>query len=160
MHNYTARISWTGSTADYTSYSRAHDVLFDGKPRLRCSADPMFRGDAGMHNPEDLFLAAVAGCHMLSYLSLCARRGVRVLSYTDEARGTLAIEPAGGGRFTDVLLSPVVIVDDEADASVALSLHEEAHARCFIANSCAVPIRCVATIEKRTGERAPQGALA
>ena len=147
MHTYTTRLTWTGSTDDHSSYAREHEIAIAGKPPLRLSADPMFRGDAALHNPEDLFLAAIAGCHMLSYLALCARRGVRVLSYTDDASATLKLDAAGGGRFTDVLLSPVVVIDAGSDAALALALHEDAHARCFIANSCAVPIRCRATIE-------------
>jgi organic hydroperoxide reductase OsmC/OhrA len=54
---------------------------------------------------------------------------------------------AGGGRFTDVRLAPVVRIAADSDAALALHLHEEAHARCFIASSCSVPIRCDAAIE-------------
>lgn len=121
-------------------------MVVERKPALRCSADPAFRGDEGLHNPEDLFVSAIASCHMLSYLALCARRGIRVLTYEDRACGTLALGKEGGGCFTEVVLSPAVTVAGGSDVSLALRLHEQAHARCFIANSCSVPIQVRATI--------------
>lgn len=143
-HAYTARVVWDGNTgkgtARYDGYGREYRVLVDGKPALAGSADPAFRGDAGRHNPEDLFLASLSACHMLFYLSLCARGGVRVLAYEDQPRGTLRMEPGGGGRFAEITLHPAVTVAADADTGLALRLHERAHALCFIANSCGVPI--------------------
>ncbi len=151
-HHYEAVLAWTGNegtgTSDYRSYGRSYTVFVEGKPKLQGSADPTFRGDATLHNPEDLFLAAIAGCHMLSYLSLCARRGVRVTAYEDRATGVLTLE-GGGGRFTEVELNPVVTVaggNGEADLELAERLHETAHEQCFIASSVSVPIDCNPTI--------------
>lgn len=148
-HRYEAALTWTGNegtgTSDYRSYGRSYTVSIAGKPVLRGSADPTFRGDAALHNPEDLFVAAIAGCHMLSYLSLCARRGVRVIAYEDRATGVLSLE-GGGGRFTDVELNPIVTVAGGADHELAEALHEPAHEQCFIAASVSVPIRCQPTI--------------
>lgn len=143
-HEFAAGVVWEGNTgegtADYAAYSRRYRVSVDGKPDLAGSADPSFRGDADRHNPEDLFLASISACHMLFYLSLCARGGVRVLAYEDRATGTLRMEPGGGGRFQSVTLHPVVHVDAGSDAELAARLHDQAHALCFIANSCGVPI--------------------
>ena len=144
-HGYTARVVWEGNTGEgtarYTGYGREYRVEIEGKPDLAGSADPAFRGDAARHNPEDLFLAAICACHMLSYLALCARGGVRVLRYADQARGTLRLEPGGGGRFTEVVLHPEVVIEGDEHAELALRLHERAHELCFIARSCSVPIR-------------------
>lgn len=154
-HRYEAGLTWTGNegsgTSDYRSYGRSYTVSIAGKPDLQGSADPTFRGDAALHNPEDLFLAAIAGCHMLSYLALCARRGIRVLAYEDKASGVLTLE-GGGGRFTEVAVNPVVTVAggtdgaDGTDLELAERLHETAHEQCFIAASVSVPIRCNPTI--------------
>jgi organic hydroperoxide reductase OsmC/OhrA len=155
-HRYVARLVWTGNlgtgTSDYTSYDRGYRVIVEGKPELVGSAHRAYRGDPARHDPEDLFLAAISACHMLSYLSLYARRGGRVLSYEDEARGMLAVVPGGGGRFAEVMLRPSVTVAPGADEALALALHDVAHDRCFIANSCSVPIRHEATV--RIGEEA------
>jgi organic hydroperoxide reductase OsmC/OhrA len=152
MHEYSAQVQWTGNvgegTASYTSYERGYVISMPGKPDLYGSADPAFHGDASRHNPEDLFVAAIAACHMLSYLALCARSGVTVLSYDDVARATLVLNPGGGGRFREVVLSPIVTIAEGVAESKARAFHETAHQRCFIASSCSVPIRVEATVHR------------
>jgi organic hydroperoxide reductase OsmC/OhrA len=148
-HEYQAHILWDGNlgdgTSSYTAYGRQYRVVIAGKPELAGSANPVFRGEPGKHDPEDLFLAAIASCHMLSYLALCARAGIRVTSYEDRATGTLVLDASGGGRFEEVTLRPMVTIAD-GDAAHAAQLHQTAHEQCFIANSCSVPIRHEATI--------------
>ena len=148
-HDYRSRLVWEGNrgdgTSSYAAYGRQYRLGIAGKPDLRGSANPAFRGDAEMHDPEDLFLAAIAACHMLSYLALCARGGIRVVGYEDEPHGTLVLDGAGGGRFEQVTLRPVVTIAS-GDAERAAQLHHTAHEQCFIANSCSVPIRHEATI--------------
>ena len=143
-HEYTARLAWTGNngtgTANYASYGRGYRITIPGKADLHGSADAAFRGDPGIHNPEDHFLAAISGCHMLSYLALCARGGVRVLSYEDHATGLLLLRPDGGGAFERVTLAPTVVVADEAHVTLAIELHDRAAELCFIAGSCRTPI--------------------
>src|SRR5574338_1195408 len=136
-HHYALLLSWTGQrggTRSYESYGRDFGVSIAAKAERQGSADPIFRGDAARHTPEDWLLAAIAGCHMLSYLALCARHGVVVLAYEDDASGTLALDGSGGGRFTSALLRPVATVADESQAQLARELHEAAHGRCFIAS--------------------------
>lgn len=144
-HDYAARLVWDGNTGEgtarYDGYGRDYRVLIADKPELPGSADPLFRGDPSRHNPEDHFLAAISACHMLSYLALCARHGVRVLGYEDEASGRLALRADGGGAFDEVVLRPAVTIDNASKQELALQLHDTAHERCFIANSCRVPIR-------------------
>jgi organic hydroperoxide reductase OsmC/OhrA len=144
-HRYEARLIWEGNTgsgtASYAGYSRDYRIITEGKPPIGGSADPAFHGDAARHNPEDLFVAAIAACHMLFYLGLCARSGVRVLYYDDNALGELSLRGAGGGRFECIVLRPHVTISADSDDGLARRLHDEAHARCFIANSCSVPIR-------------------
>ena len=114
-------------------------VTIAGKPDLNGSADPAFRGDAAVHNPEDHFLAAISGCHMLSYLALCAREGVNVIAYADNARGIIHLS-GGSGAFEQVTLHPVVTIEDPGQSSLATALHDRAAECCFIANSCRVRI--------------------
>lgn len=140
-HHYNAHLIWDGdNTIDYTTYSRGHRVLIEGKPVINASADAAFRGDASTHNPEDLFVTAISSCHMLSYLALCAKHGINVLSYEDRATGTMREDGRGGGRFEEVVLHPVVTIANAEQIERAEKLHERAHELCFIANSCSVPI--------------------
>lgn len=150
-HVYALSLVWEGNrgagTADYASYERRFRVAVQGKPELVGSADPAFRGEPQLHNPEDLLLAAVASCHMLTYLALCARNGVTVLRYADAALGSLALLPSGGGSFEAVTLRPRVTVAAGSDAVAAGALHERAHELCFIASSCRFPIHCQAEVQ-------------
>lgn len=145
VHTYRATLAWRGNSGDgtrrYDGYARMFDVAIDGKPTLRGSADAAFRGDASLHNPEDLLLAAIASCHMLSYLALCARHRICVLDYVDHAVASMQLDIDGGGRFTEVVLHPVVLVEDDSRQALPKELHAVAHRLCFVANSCNFPIR-------------------
>jgi organic hydroperoxide reductase OsmC/OhrA len=148
--SYSATLTWDGNlgsgTSGYAAYGRRYLVTIPGKPVLAGSADPAFRGEPDMYNPEEYLLASVSACHMLFYLTLCASRGVAVLSYQDDASGKLTLQPDGGGRFEEIVLRPQVTLAEGSDEALALRLHEVAHQRCFIANSCNFPIRLDPTI--------------
>ena len=145
QHHYRVDVEWTGNlgtgTDGYRNYGRDHAVRVPGKPELAGSADPVFRGDAARHNPEDLLVAALSACHMLSYLHMATVAGVVVVAYDDAAEGTMLTE-GDGGRFTEVVLRPVVTIRADSDPDKALAAHENAHHACFIANSVNFPVRC------------------
>ncbi len=147
-HHYRAKLTWTGAaaggTSDYQSYSREFRADFEDKPSMTGSADPAFRGDPKLHNPEDLLVVALSSCHMLSFLALAALEGLEVVAYEDEASGTMQ-QQGRGGRFTEVVLRPRVTLAPGSDLKRAEALHEEAHATCFIANSVNFPVRHEAT---------------
>ena len=157
VHTYRLKTIWTGAvqgpTSSYESYSREYVVEIDGKPPLRGSADPTFRGDPALHNPEDLLVAALSACHMLSYLALCTRAGITVVAYEDEATGTMAVKD-GRVRFTEVVLHPKVLMEAGGDLDKARTLHASAHEQCFIANSVNFPVRHDAAIETAGATRA------
>jgi organic hydroperoxide reductase OsmC/OhrA len=142
-HSYEVTVRWTGNpgTATYRGYDRGHDVAAAGKPVIEASADPAFLGTADRWSPEDLLVASLSQCHMLTYLALCARSGVVVTDYEDSATGLMLETPGHSGHFTEVRLSPVVTVADEAMTEKAAALHEEAHRDCFVANSVNFPVR-------------------
>jgi organic hydroperoxide reductase OsmC/OhrA len=76
---------------------------------------------------------------MLAYLHLAAVNGVVVSAYVDHSTGVLS-EAEGGGRFTEIVLHPLVTVTDQTMVATADSLHERANADCFIANSLNLPV--------------------
>ncbi len=143
-HRYAARLRWVGPahgpTTSYTAFSREYVVECDGKPPLRGSADAHFRGDASLHNPEDMLVAALSACHLLSYLAECARAGIEVTAYEDDARGEMTLID-GKIRFREVVLHPRVTIADPARTEEATALHARAHGECFIANSVNFPVR-------------------
>lgn len=147
-HHYAVRLTWTGAAAggtrDYKTYSREYRADFDGKPSITGSADPAFKGDPALHNPEDMLVLALSSCHMLSYLALAALEGLEVVAYEDAASGTMQQE-GRGGHFTEVVLRPRVRLAPGSDLAHTQArgeaLHEEAHKTCFIANSVNFPVR-------------------
>jgi organic hydroperoxide reductase OsmC/OhrA len=144
-HSYDVSVTWTGNlgpgTSSYSAYGRDHEVTANGPAPIAASSDPAFRGDPGRWNPELELTAALAQCHMLWYLHLCALAGVVVTAYADDAHGTMIETEDGGGRFTEVVLRPRVTVTDAAMLEKAGGLHDEAHEKCFIANSVNFTLR-------------------
>lgn len=139
-HNYKLTVTWTGNqgsgTSGYCDYERAHAISAAGKPNIPGSSDPAFRGDATRWNPEELLLASASACHKLWYLHLCADAGVIVAAYEDHAEGTV-----NGDRFERIVLRPRVTIS-AGDPELAMRLHHEAHAKCYIANSLNFPVQC------------------
>jgi len=72
---------------------------------------------------------------------LCAEAGVIVEEYVDHAEGIMEESTDGSGKFLNVILKPNVVIAAGSDAEHALSLHEAAHAKCFIANSVNFPVK-------------------
>lgn len=154
LHRYQSSLKWTGQqgqgTTSYSSYSRNFRVELAGKPVLQGSSDPSFRGDVSRYNPEELFLASLSSCHMLWYLHLCGDQGVVVLDYHDKAEAEMYEgDEKTQGRFTKVLLRPLVKIKAGGNVFLAEELHHQAHARCFIANSCNFPVLHEPTIMEK-----------
>jgi organic hydroperoxide reductase OsmC/OhrA len=149
-HEYTLALTWEGNTgrgtADYAAYSRQFRATSPGKAAVVGSADPSFRGDKRLLNPEEMLVMSLSSCHMLSYLALCALNKIRVLEYSDAATGRMAAD-RNGGKFEEVVLHPRVVIAEADDLGVARELHEQAHASCYIASSVNFPVRHEATVD-------------
>jgi organic hydroperoxide reductase OsmC/OhrA len=135
-HHYRAQVQWSGSTArGYEGYPRAHTAyLPPATEGLDLSADPHFRGDPDLPNPEQLLVLAASSCQLLSFLALAARRGVDVVGYDDDATGEMpsAARPL---RITRITLRPTVSVAGDVDDDTVRRLMHEAHDECYIASS-------------------------
>jgi organic hydroperoxide reductase OsmC/OhrA len=142
-HSYRVTLAWTGNrgtgTSGYKDYGRDHVVHAAGKHDIAGSSDRAFFGDTDRWNPEEMLLAALSQCHLLSYLHVASRNGIVVVDYTDSATGVMEQTADGGGHFTSATLRPVVTIA-AGDAALALELHHEASAQCFIASSVNFPV--------------------
>lgn len=151
-HEFPVQVTWQGNsgagTGDYDSYARTYRIAVAGKAELKGSAAAAFAGDASLHNPEDLFVAAVSACHMLFYLALCARSGVRVEAYEDSGVGSLELEGGGTGAISAIRLHPRVRLAPHSDRALAARLHEVAHERCFIARSVCCDVTVTAELTR------------
>ncbi len=150
MSAYTATIDWERNGADFLDdkYSRQHVWRFDGGVEIRASSSPHVvpvpMSCETAVDPEEAFIAALSSCHMLWFLSLAAKRGFVVDAYRDEAMGNMAKNSEGKIAMTEVTLRPSVTFGgangpgpDEISA-----MHDEAHEKCFIANSVKTLVRC------------------
>jgi len=144
QHTYQLTLIWTGNkgtgTDSYRSYERSHVISIENKPDLFLSADPAYRGDSTLYNPEELLLASLSGCHMLWFLHLCSDNGIVVTNYLDHPIGHMQLTPDGGGKFTEVTLQPEVTVSHKSMLNQLDELHKLANQRCFIANSVNFPV--------------------
>ena len=129
-------------------YSRRHRWLFDGGVEVPASSSPHVvpvpLSDAAAVDPEEAFVASLAGCHMLWFLSLAAAGGYIVDSYSDKAVGVLGEDASGKIAMTSVRLHPAVtfVGDTLPTKQDIIELHEQAHGRCYIANSVKTDVRC------------------
>ena len=151
MGHYSAQLLWQRAADEPFSdnrYSRRHRLRFDGGAELVGSSSPQVvplpMSDASAVDPEEMFVASLASCHMLWFLSIAAERGFLVDRYSDHATGTLARDAQGRMAMTEVTLHPQVVFIGERVATAAelQALHDEAHEKCFIANSVKTWVRC------------------
>ncbi len=133
-HVYDINLRWKGSTVGgYEAYDRTHTLGPVGL-ELEATADPHFRGDPSLLNPEQLLVMSVSSCQMLSFLAVAAYRNVDVVEYTDEATGLMP-EHERPARITRVTLRPRITVVAGTDPALVDKLVEKGHRACFIANS-------------------------
>lgn len=135
MTRHHAKIVWRGDRDDL----RAHEIELAGQT-LAGSCSAHWGGDPGKADPEELFVASLSACHMLWFLDFARRARHRVVSYEDEPEGTL-----DGSRFTEVVLRPRVVFEDDVSDDALERLHHQAHEACFIANS----VSCKVTVTPR-----------
>lgn len=144
QHRYTVTVEWTGNrgegTTSYRSYDRDHEVRAEHVPSIAGSADPTFRGNPSRWNPEQLLVAAASQCHMLSYLHHAAVNDLVVTAYVDHPTAVMTEDGDGGGRFSEIVLHPLVTITDPDKVELAERLHHDANRSCFVAASLAVPV--------------------
>lgn len=135
-HSYRAQVRWEGSTGvGYRTYPRAHSAFVPPAPEgFDLSADPTFRGDADLPNPEQLLVLAASSCQLLSFLAVAARAGIDVVGYADDATGEMPAD-AVPLRITRVVLRPVVTVRGDVRPGDVERLLQQAHEECYVASS-------------------------
>jgi organic hydroperoxide reductase OsmC/OhrA len=151
-HTYRARVEWTGSTgAGYRAYPRAHTAWTPPAAEgFDLSADPHFRGDPDLPNPEQLVVLAASSCQLLSFLAVAALAGVDVVSYQDDAVGEMPVDVTPH-RITRITLRPVVTVAGGVATEVVERLLHEGHEQCYIANSLTTEVVLEPTIRGAVG---------
>ena len=150
MAEHKAIVEWSRNGASFTDsrYSRGHRWRFDAGVEIPASASPhvvpLPWSVEEAVDPEEAFVASLSSCHMLWFLSIAAMRGFVVDRYRDEAIGILATDASSRPAMTQVILRPEVeFTGSRLPArDEIVSMHREAHERCFIARSVKSEVRC------------------
>lgn len=149
-HVFQLTVKWTGNkgqgTMNYNSFDRSHLIYSNDKPDILGSSAPEFRGDPKRWNPEELLVSSLSTCHMLWYLHLCANHKITVMEYSDHPVGIMTVESSGKGYFQKATLNPIIVITDPARIEEAEKLHQDAHEKCFIANSVNFSIEIIPKI--------------
>src|SRR5262245_13756432 len=136
MHHYRVTSRWAGSTGvGYEGYDRTHSVsTTPSTESLTLSADPAFRGNPALLDPEELFVISASSCQLLSFLAVAARARIDVVEYVDDAEGFMPddVKPM---RITEIRLRPRITVRGSVTVDRVRHLCEVAHRECYIANS-------------------------
>jgi organic hydroperoxide reductase OsmC/OhrA len=141
MADYLATVEWEADGGFAQGrYSRAHRWRFDGGAVVPASASPHVvpapMSDPAGVDPEEALVASVSACHMLWFLHLARDAGFDVARYRDAAKGEMGRDERGRIAITRIVLKPEIAYAGRApDAAELVRLHDQAHEKCFIANS-------------------------
>jgi organic hydroperoxide reductase OsmC/OhrA len=125
---YKTSTSWTDG--------KSGTLTAEGKPVLKITSPPEFRGEPGMWTPEDMFVGAVEVCHMSTFLAFAARKQIPILSYRSHANGVLEFVD-GDYRFTRIVIFPTIVVASSTSETDVHSTLREAQRHCLVTNSIA-----------------------
>ena len=142
MSEHSATVEWRRATPDfrYPTYNRSHTLRFESGVEVPACASPANVPATAPKtpgvDPEEGFVAAISSCHMLWFLHIACTHKFIVDRYHDDALGTLEKDRDGKVSVTRVILRPSVSFSGPPPTTDQLAeLHEEAHEKCFIANS-------------------------
>ena len=131
--SYPAQLTWQGNTLE-PDYSRSAELTKpEGIAAIPVSSLPVYGGQGGRWNPEDLLAGTLAHCHMLTFLALAAKARVEVHAYSDQAESSLVTEERIS-RVGEILLQPTIRVAAGTDVAKVEELFQKAHKYCVIAN--------------------------
>ena len=126
--------SFVYKTATAWTDGKSGTLTSGGKPPLRVSDPPEFKGEPGVWTPEDLFVAAVEGCYMSTFLAYAAKKGLPIVSYTSHTNGVLEMVD-GEYRFTRIVIFPTVVVSNASIEADVQRILRETQQHCLVSNS-------------------------
>ena len=125
--------SFTYRTSAAWLEGRSGLLSSEGKPTLRVSSPPEFKGEQGVWTPEDLFVAAVE------------KADVPVTSYRSHANGVLEYVE-GDFCFTRIVIFPTIVIAAEEFEDEVQELLRETAKHCLVTNSIASIVEINPTI--------------
>ncbi|MBC7713498.1 MAG: OsmC family protein [Rhizobacter sp.] len=151
MDKFIINIDWQRSSDDfsYDTFNRAHVIYVGGDQTIHNSAAPEYKGDSDMTNPEELFASSLASCHMLTFLAVASKSGYIVDNYECKAEAFMGKNASGKMSVTEITLHPQTVFsgDKHPSEEQLKSLHDKAHANCFIAQSINTKVNVLSSQE-------------
>jgi peroxiredoxin-like protein len=102
---------------------------------IEVATPPEFpKGIAGIWSPEHLLVAAVNSCLMTTFLAIAENSNFDFLNFESNATGKLE-KIDGKYMISEITLSPVLSITNEADKEKAVKILQKSEAACLISNS-------------------------
>ncbi len=128
VHHYQVNINWENNRKGLMSSS----VL---ESNIEVATPPEFPGGmAGIWSPEHLLVAAVNSCLMTTFLAIAENSKLLFVKFESNADGKLE-KVEGKFMISEIVLSPVLTINNEADRERALRILDKSEAACLISNS-------------------------
>lgn len=127
-HYYEVRLNWESDRKGLMS----SPVL---NSNIEVATPPEFpKGIPGIWSPEHLLVAAVNSCLMTTFLAIAENSKFEFISFTSNANGKLE-KVDGKYMISEIILSPVLTIKNNAEKEKARKLLEKSEAACLISNS-------------------------
>jgi organic hydroperoxide reductase OsmC/OhrA len=143
--NKTRYRTFTYKTSTRWIEGRSGMLESEGKPSLRISSPPEFKGEPGLWTPEHMFVACVEMCHMSTFIAFAAKRNVPVVSYRSHANGVLEFVE-DDYRFTRIVIFPTIVVSSASAEEDVHAILQDAEKHCLVTNSIASIVEVNPTI--------------
>jgi peroxiredoxin-like protein len=105
------------------------------KDEIEVATPPEFpKGMAGIWSPEHLLVAAVNSCLMTTFLAIAENSKFNFVDFACKANGKLE-KVENKFMISEIELTPIVTIDDEAEKEKAERILQKAEAACLISNS-------------------------
>lgn len=139
-HFYNVNISWKQDRKGEMSSPELSQTVEIATP-------PQFpKGMENIWSPEHLFTAAVSSCLMTTFLAIAENSGLDFVNFECSSKGKLE-QVEGKFLMTEVILEPVVTIENESDREKAERVLQKSEANCLISNSVKSKITMIPQIK-------------
>jgi peroxiredoxin-like protein len=139
-HLYNVELNWV---EDRKGRISSPELLQD----FEVATPPEFtKGMSGIWSPEHLLTAAVNSCLMTTFLAIAENSRLEFSSFNCNAKGKLEMVD-GKYLMTEVLLEPVLVINNEKDMERAERILQKSESACLISNSIKAKITMTPTIK-------------
>ena len=131
-HYYHVDVNWN---TDRKGVMCSPELNRDAGSCIEVATPPEFpKGMPGIWSPEHLFTAAVSSCLMTTFLAVAENSKLNFKHFSCKSSGKLE-QVDGKFMMSEILLEPVVTVNDVHEQERAMRVLQKSEAACLISNS-------------------------